>query len=436
MEIYSDYLGSNVGGKYDFEDDHGYYNYENVFIPCKESLIIKLSDGDKHHTMAVDCSANGQRQLSFKLGRFVIDATSEEFDGRAGFEDTYQLEKDGDSIVKNDYQQRPTKFVVKSVETQSLEDSYKSKNIFVLVIDVVEGSSEEKDFTEGLKNPVKVSGYTKVKELKDDRFEENAENVGYLQLNSMKFKNLTKDSDKIEILVHSDLDKENSFVRMFSKKATNESESVDLLDNTIPCKTAMILVKTPQGQQMKMVDCVQTDARDGLASHDLVYKKALFTPSLIDALTKIEIAQDNENLKNAILKPIIERARLDIPKYFKKNGSFQRSMIQEMGAQSFDEQLVLAASDAELERIEISYAVKASDSQNMALIQMNDKYATAQVNQEGQPSMTLVYLLGILLMAGLSNFYFYHFVINKKDKTPAQYEAITEMKQGLVVARN
>lgn len=91
MKIYSDYLDSIVGGKYDFEDDNSYYNYEDVFIPCKDKIMIKLSDGDKHHTMDIDCSTKGQQKLSFKLGRFVIDATSEESHGNYGKEDSYSL---------------------------------------------------------------------------------------------------------------------------------------------------------------------------------------------------------------------------------------------------------------------------------------------------------------------------------------------------------
>jgi len=46
--------------------------------------MIKLSDEDRHHTIAVDCQTKGQLKLSFKLGRFVIDAASEEFQGHAG----------------------------------------------------------------------------------------------------------------------------------------------------------------------------------------------------------------------------------------------------------------------------------------------------------------------------------------------------------------
>ena len=70
---------------------------------------------------------------------------------------------------------------------------------------------------------------------------------------------------------------------------------------------------------------------------------------------------------------------------------------------------MLAASDAELEQIEISYVVKASSNQNMALF--NNYY-----NAEAHTSMTPVYLFVILLIAAGS---LYHFVFNKNNKTPA-----------------
>lgn len=78
-----------------------------------------------------------------------------------------------------------------------------------------------------------------------------------------------------------------------------------------------------------MIECTQEDDRDFMESQviDQVYKKALFKPNLLDTVDKIQIAQDNENLKNAILRPIINQSVKDIQKYLKKNGSFQRSMV-------------------------------------------------------------------------------------------------------------
>jgi hypothetical protein len=78
-----------------------------------------------------------------------------------------------------------------------------------------------------------------------------------------------------------------------------------------------------------MIECTQEDDRDFMESQviDHVYKKSLFKPNLLDTVDKIEIAQDNENLKNAILRPIINQSVKDIQKYLKKNGSFQRSMV-------------------------------------------------------------------------------------------------------------
>jgi len=53
-------------------------------------------------------------------------------------------------------------------------------------------------------------------------------------------KNATKNQQKleVEVLIHSDLDKENSFINVFSTK--NSDSNTD----KIPCKTAMLLVVT------------------------------------------------------------------------------------------------------------------------------------------------------------------------------------------------
>lgn len=114
MKIHSDYLDTYVGGKYDFDNDQSFYNFEDVFIPCKEKIIIKISDEDRHHTIAVDCSTRGHQKLSFKLGRFVIDATEEEFKGHAGEEESYSLESGDEAEIfkRKEAIKRPAKFVV------------------------------------------------------------------------------------------------------------------------------------------------------------------------------------------------------------------------------------------------------------------------------------------------------------------------------------
>merc|ERR1719223_69613 len=86
----------------------------------------------------------------------------------------------------------------------------------------------------------------------------------------------------------------------------------------------MMLVVTQFGQHMKMIECTQQDDRDFMESQaiELVYKKSLFKPNLLDTVDKITLAQDNENLKDAILSPIINQSVKDIQKYLKKNGSF------------------------------------------------------------------------------------------------------------------
>jgi len=104
--------------------------------------MIKISDEDRHHTIAVDCSTKGHQKLSFKLGRFVIDATDEEFKGHAGQEEGYSLERGDDAKLfkMKENQNRLAKFVVKSVQTQPLYYSEHSKNIYILVVDVIESS--------------------------------------------------------------------------------------------------------------------------------------------------------------------------------------------------------------------------------------------------------------------------------------------------------
>jgi len=122
----------------------------------------------------------------------------------------------------------------------------------------------------------------------------------------------------VEVLVHSDIDKENKFIKVYSTK------DEDVQNEKIPCNTAMMLVVTQFGQHMKMVECTQQDDRDFMESQaiELVYKKSLFKPNLLDTVDKITLAQDNENLKDAILSPIINQSVKDIQKYLKKNGSF------------------------------------------------------------------------------------------------------------------
>lgn len=95
-------------------------------------------------------------------------------------------------MLKNDNSNRLTKFVVKSVETQPLYYSDQSKNIYILVVDVIESTFKKQIYTKGLKNPIKVSGFSPAKELQSERFNDD-QNVGYLQLDSMKINKLVKD---------------------------------------------------------------------------------------------------------------------------------------------------------------------------------------------------------------------------------------------------
>jgi hypothetical protein len=61
-----------------------------------------------------------------------------------------------------------------------------------------------------LKNPIKVSGLHPTKKIENEkRFDDEKKNVGYFQLDSMNMKNATEDKLEVEIMIHSDIDKEN-----------------------------------------------------------------------------------------------------------------------------------------------------------------------------------------------------------------------------------
>jgi len=90
-----------------------------------------------------------------------------------------------------------------------------------------------------LKDPIRVSGLYPTKKIENEkRFDDEKKNVGYFQLDSMNMKNATEDKLEVEILIHSDIDKENKFIKVYSTK------DEDLTSEKIPCNTAMMLVVT------------------------------------------------------------------------------------------------------------------------------------------------------------------------------------------------
>ena len=106
------------------------------------------------------------------------------------------------------------------------------------MVDVIESTNQKQIYTKGLKNPIKVSGLHPTKKIDNERRFNDEKNVGYFHLDSMNMKNATKDKLEVEILIHSDIDKENKFIKVYSTK------DEDLTSEKIPCNTAMMLVVT------------------------------------------------------------------------------------------------------------------------------------------------------------------------------------------------
>lgn len=136
-------------------------------------------------------------------------------------------------------------------------------------MDVIEPNNHGtyQSWEKGLKNPIKVSGVDPKNELQIDRFKggpKYGEKVGYFLLDSLNIDKSSKLSEHddldVEVFVHSDIDKQNNFIKVYSTK--NEDLNVE----KIPCNTVMMLVVTQFGQHMKMLECTQQDDRDFLES--------------------------------------------------------------------------------------------------------------------------------------------------------------------------
>jgi len=96
-----------------------------------------------------------------------------------------------------------------------------------------------------------------------------------------------------------------------------------------------------------------------------------------------------------------------------------------MGYQSFDEQLMMSVSDAELDEITVGYVVKSAIvNKNMALVIQAD---------EGVQNTTNIFAVTWILVIALSIGFATAFLNKKKSSSSSKSEAITEMKEGLVV---
>lgn len=98
-------------------------------------------------------------------------------------------------------------------------------------------------------------------------------------------------------------------------------------------------------------------------------------------------------------------------------------MVQEMGYQSFDEQLMLSVSDAELDEITVSYIVKSViGNKDLALVVQADD---SLVQNKPNNFLATALIMAIALSIGFAAFL-------KKNMSSSKNEAIIEMKEGLV----
>lgn len=73
------------------------------------------------------------------------------------------------------------------------------------------------------------------------------EKPGFLSFDVIKVNNLIKDESKVEVLVHSDLDKDNKWVKILSKSGVKKGADMALENRSVPCTQALIKVVTDQG---------------------------------------------------------------------------------------------------------------------------------------------------------------------------------------------
>jgi hypothetical protein len=117
---------------------------------------------------------------------------------------------------------------------------------------------------------------------------------------------LIKDESKVEILVHSDLEKNNTWVNIFSKTGLKKDDQMNFDGKFIPCNQALIKVVTSHGQHTKLIKCLQNGVFASQKEQEAseVHKSATFMPNLVDAVSKIVVAPDNKGLMDSVLEPI------------------------------------------------------------------------------------------------------------------------------------
>lgn len=211
------------------------------------------------------------------------------------------------------------------------------------------------------KNVQKISGarnYTST--------EFGAENHGFIHFDRIAVNNLIKEEAKVEILVHSDLEKNNTWVKILSKSGLKKDDQINFDGRFIPCNQALIKVVTSHGQHTKLIKCLQNGifASKEEQKATEVYKSATFMPNLFEAVSKIVVAPDNKGLMESVLEPIKQNSIGDIDAYLTSYGSFQRSLTHEMGNQIFEEKMIMALEKSNqglnINNIQVFYSIKSN----------------------------------------------------------------------------
>lgn len=260
FQVYSDYLDSTFNSEdYKFNDKTSAYYHEDLFIPCTNRLYFKLSDNNsiRKNTIALDCDLNGEYKLSFKLGRFVVDIEDEEFSNYKIDDNHYNLGMLGGKTYE-DFSYSSAKYAVKSAECKSFEahgptwlkqtdnkdDSKDYRQMFVLDVFVLDASIGNWLYKgeKALKNATRISG---TREYEGTKFGEKT--PGFLHFDRVAINNLVKNETKVEIQVHSDLNKDNKWVKILSKSGSIEDSTIRFDGKFISCNQALLKVVTSQG---------------------------------------------------------------------------------------------------------------------------------------------------------------------------------------------
>ena len=191
--------------------------------------------------MALDCHHEGEQKLSFKLGRFVLDVIDEQYTGINPEESVYTLQKDGEAKYR-DLTLDNGKYTVKEAKSKVFEEEGKDwleevdsdyhRDFYVLDIVVIDAKvgNELYKGEEALEKPTKIKSKKDLGDL--DLIEQKP---GFLTFDNIKVTNLLKDESKVEVLVHSDLDKDSRWVKILSKKGVKKGDDMALENVSIPC---------------------------------------------------------------------------------------------------------------------------------------------------------------------------------------------------------